>query len=80
MVEINNTDPLLISSCTPYTFTVKINSTGFGQYVRQGVVENTKVAKKMEFHSWEQSYLNPSASTHFGMLEPPDLAKFGRSE
>ena len=34
----------------------------------------------MEFHSWEQSYLNPSASTHFGMLEPPDLAKFGRSE
>lgn len=34
----------------------------------------------MEFHSWEQSYINPSASTHFGMLEPPDLAKFGRSE
>jgi hypothetical protein len=31
-------------------------------------------------HSWEKSFANPSASTEFGMLNPPDLSKFGRSE
>jgi ubiquitin-activating enzyme E1 len=44
------------------------------------VVENKKVPKPMEFHSWEKSYKNPAGSSHFGMLETPDLAKFGRSE
>ena len=31
-------------------------------------------------HSWEQSFANPAASTAYGFMEPPDLAKFGRSE
>jgi len=31
-------------------------------------------------HSWEQSFANPAASTAYGMMEPPDLSKFGRSE
>jgi ubiquitin-activating enzyme E1 len=39
-----------------------------------------KVPKEVEFHSWAQSYRNPVASSTFGMLETPDLAKFGRSE
>ena len=43
-------------------------------------VENVKVAKKMPFHAWEVSYKNPVGSSHFGMLETPDLAKFGRSD
>ena len=34
----------------------------------------------MEFHSWEQSYQNPAASSQYGMLETPDLSKFGRSD
>jgi hypothetical protein len=31
-------------------------------------------------HSWDKSFSNPAASTEFGMLNPPDLSKFGRSE
>jgi hypothetical protein len=31
-------------------------------------------------HSWAQSFANPSASTEYGMMQPPDLSKFGRSE
>jgi len=57
-----------------------LNSSGFGDYLRQGLVENVKVAKDVSFHSFEESYKNPSKSTNYGMLEPPDLAKFGRSE
>jgi len=34
----------------------------------------------MPFHPWEVSYKNPVGSSHFGMLETPDLAKFGRSD
>jgi hypothetical protein len=34
----------------------------------------------MPFHSWDVSYKNPVGSSHFGMLETPDLAKFGRSD
>ena len=35
--------------------------------------------KKVAFHSWAQSFKNPDASSQYGMLETPDLAKFGRS-
>jgi len=38
------------------------------------------VPKKVAFHEWTQSFGNPAASSDFGMLETPDLAKFGRSE
>lgn len=34
----------------------------------------------MEFHSWEKSFKNPAGSSQYGMLETPDLSKFGRSD
>jgi ubiquitin-activating enzyme E1 len=34
----------------------------------------------MAFHSWEQSFKNPAGSSQYGMLETPDLSKFGRSD
>ena len=80
MTQINETQPIKITATTTYTFTLELNSSAFSDYTRQGVVENVKVPRKLAFHSWEQSYKNPSASATFGMLEPPDLAKFGRSE
>jgi len=80
MTEINDTKPLKIIATTTYTITLELNSTSFSDYQRQGIVENVKVPKKVEFHSWAQSYRNPVASSAFGMLETPDLAKFGRSE
>lgn len=60
--------------------TLDINSTQFGDYTRQGLVENVKVPQKVAFHSFEESFKNPAASSPEGMLITPDLAKFGRSE
>lgn len=80
MTEINGSGPYKIIGTTVFTFDIEVDSTGWGDYTRQGIVENKKVPSKMEFHSWEQSYKNPAASAQYGMLNPPDLAKFGRSE
>jgi ubiquitin-activating enzyme E1 len=80
MTEINGSGPHKIVSTKPHSFVLDVDSTGFSEYSRQGVVENVKVPKKMPFHSWEVSYKNPVGSSHFGMLETPDLAKFGRSD
>ena len=80
MPEINNTQPIKIIATDPKTFTLELDSSKFGDYTRQGLVENVKVPKKVEYHSWEQSFRNPVASSQYGMLETPDLSKFGRSD
>jgi len=80
MTEINNLPPAKIVATTVYSITIELDSSKFSKYTRQGIVENVKVPKKVEFHSWEASYKNPLASTAFGMFETPDLAKFGRSD
>jgi hypothetical protein len=63
MVEINNTEPLKILSTKKDSFVVELDSSGFSDYTRQGVVENVKVAKKVPFHSWNQSFKNPVGSS-----------------
>jgi len=80
MVEINDTEPLKICATTVHTFTLEKDSRGWADYARQGLVENVKVPKTVAFHDWKTSYANPVASSNFGMLETPDLAKFGRSD
>ena len=80
MTQINDLAPVKIISTTTFTFVLELDSTSFSDYARQGVVENVKVPKKAAFHSWAESFRNPVGSTAFGMLETPDLAKFGRSE
>ena len=80
MTEINETKPLKIVSTGKHDFTVELDSTGFSDYIRQGVVEDQKVPKPVEFKTWKECFLNPAAASQFGMLETPDLSKFGRSE
>lgn len=80
MVEINESGPLKIIGTGKHDFTVELDSSGFADYTRQGVVEDQKVPKKVEFQSWADCFANPAAASNFGMLETPDLAKFGRSE
>jgi len=80
MVEMNETAPLKIVSTGKFHFEVELDSTGFSDYVRQGVVENQKVPTNIEFLSWTDCFKNPVKCSTFGMLEVPDLAKFGRSE
>lgn len=80
MTEINNLPPVEITACTTFTFTIKLDSTKFSPYTRQGIVENIKVPKKVSYNSWADSFKNPLASTQYGMFETPDLSKFGRSD
>ena len=56
-----------------------MDSTKFGDYIRQGIVENVKVPQKIAFHDFETSFKNPDASSPEGFLMTPDLSKFGRS-
>lgn len=80
MTQINETKPIKIMSTTVFTLTLDIDSTSFSDYERQGSIENVKVPKTVSFHNWATSFRNPVGSTAFGMLETPDLAKFGRSD
>lgn len=52
MTQINETQPIKIIDATTYTLTLDIDSSTFGDYLRQGIVENIKVPKKIDFHSW----------------------------
>ena len=53
MTEINGAGPFKIIKTTKHTFTLELDSSNFGEYTRQGLVENKKVPKPVEFHSWE---------------------------
>ena len=80
MTELNALPPTKIQVIDGFSFKVEVDATGFQPYVRQGLVENVKVAKKVAYHSLKQSVHNPTASSQYGMLETPDLRFFGRSE
>lgn len=80
MTQLNGTKPIKVIDTTVFTITLEIDSSNFGNYTRQGVVENVKVPKAVKFHSWQQSFENPAANSPLGALITPDYAKFGRSE
>lgn len=80
MTEINKLEPIKILSTKAYTFVLDLDTRKFGEYTRQGVVENKKVIRELKFHDLAQSYLNPAVSSPEGMLPVCDLAKFGRSD
>ena len=80
MTELNTLPPTAITVVSGYGFKVHVDATQFGEYTREGLVENVKVPKKISFHSLKQSLHNPVASSQYGMLETPDLRFFGRSD
>jgi len=82
MTELNNRDPIEISVNGPFSFKLKLDTTGFSDYTGQGVVEDVKVPKKQAYHSLQESIKNPPASAEFGCLEPTNMNHFGmqRSE
>jgi len=80
MTELNELGPIPIEVIDGFSFKLKVDTTGFNAYTREGLVENVKVPKKVSFHSLRQSLLNPAKSSQYGALETPDLRFFGRSE
>lgn len=82
MEEINEKPHIEIFDTKAYSFRLRLDTTNFGAYVRQGLVEDIKVPKAVSFHSLAESRKNPAASTAYGCLEPMDMNYFGmgRSE
>jgi len=79
MKEINNREPVeIVSVKGPFAFQIKLDTRQFGEYTRQGLVENIKVTKAASYHDLATSYKNPSASAG-GYIQDCDLRNFGRS-
>ena len=45
MEELNNGEPIEITSCRAYDFKLKLDTRNFKAYARQGIVEDKKVPK-----------------------------------
>jgi ubiquitin-activating enzyme E1 len=63
MTELNSLPPTQIDVIDGFSFKVKVDGSAFSAYLRQGLVENIKVPKKVSFHSLKQSLHNPVASS-----------------
>ena len=82
MTQLNDIEHIEIYDTKAYSFRLKLDTTNFGAYARQGIVEDIKVPSKISFHSLAESRKNPAASAVDGFLQPLDMNFFGmgRSE
>lgn len=78
MTEINNTEPIPISVISGFSFKLKLDTTAFGAYTREGLVENVKVPKVHKFASLREALSKPLATATDGCFITPDLAFFDR--
>jgi ubiquitin-activating enzyme E1 len=63
MTELNSLPPTEVTVINGFSFKVNVDSTKFGEYTREGLVENVKVPKKITYHSLKESIHNPVASS-----------------
>ena len=61
MTEINDIEPVKIVGTTRNSITLELDSTGFSDYKRQGIVENVKVPTIESFQPWQQAFKNPKS-------------------
>jgi len=82
MTELNDIPNIEIYDTKSHSFKLRIDSSNFGAYTRQGLVEDTKVPKPVSFMSLAESMNNPAKTTVYGCLDPMDMNFFGmgRSE
>ena len=80
MTQLNGHEPIEIFDCRAYDFKLKLDTRGFDAYTRQGIVEDKKVPKQVEFKSLAETIKNPAAVAADGMLPMVDFKLFGRSE
>lgn len=82
MTEVNNIDPVEIQVTGPYSFKLKLDTSKFNGYTGQGVVEDIKVPKKVEFKHIEETIMDPASVTAEGFLMPVNMSHMGlqRSE
>ena len=78
MSELNDHPPVKITNKNAYDFQLELDTTNFGKYVENGVVENVKVPFDVCYHSLAESVQNPGASQRDGFLMPLDMRFFDR--
>ena len=79
MTELNDRDPIKIRVIDSYTFKLDLDTTKFGTYQIDGIVESVNVPTKLKFQSLEKSIKNPHAVGE-GFFITTDLSLFGRPE
>jgi ubiquitin-activating enzyme E1 len=79
MTQLNDQEPRKIVTIDGFNFKIG-DTSNFGDYTREGIVENIKLPKKVNFHDLKTSMTNPVASSSSGMLDTPDLRFWGRSD
>mgnify|MGYP006274108109 CR=1 FL=1 len=78
MTEINNTEPIPIQVIDGFSFKLKLDTSNFSPYKREGLVENVKMPKKHKFNSLRNSLAKPLETSPDPMFLTPDLAFFDR--
>lgn len=78
MTELNNTEPIRISVINGFSFKLKLDTTNFGKYEREGLVQDIKVPKKHRFNSLRNALAKPLETAQDGCFMTPDLAFFDR--
>ncbi|NXW61210.1 UBA1 enzyme, partial [Eurystomus gularis] len=77
MEELNRCGPLQIRVLGPYTFSIG-DTSGFGDYVRGGIVTQVKMPKHIRFKRLRESLAEPEMMvTDFGKAERPPMMHWG---
>lgn len=80
MTELNErSTPIRIKVIDVYTFKLELDTTKFGKYKREGIVQSVSVPEKIEFQSLKDSLKNPN-KVGPGFFNTVDLSCFGRPE
>ncbi|CAG8616484.1 11157_t:CDS:10, partial [Paraglomus occultum] len=71
MVELNECEPKKVKVLGPYTFSIGVDTSNFGDYIDGGVFTEVKMPKRIDFKSLRESLENPEYLIS-------DFAKFDR--
>ncbi|NXW25926.1 UBA1 enzyme, partial [Circaetus pectoralis] len=77
MEELNSCGPVEIRVLGPYTFSIG-DTSGFGDYVRGGIVTQVKMPKHIRFKRLREALVEPELMiTDFGKAERPPIMHWG---
>ena len=78
MTQINETDPIRISVIDRFSFKLKLDTSKFDPYTREGIVGEVKVPKKHKFNSLREALVKPLASSPDQCFITPDFGFLDR--
>eukprot|EP00898_Chlorokybus_atmophyticus_P002590 jgi/Chlat1/3331/Chrsp222S03397 len=79
MNELNDKHPRKVKNAKPHSFTLEEDTTGFGQYVRGGIVQQVKQPKVLNFKPLKEAMSDPGEFllSDFAKMERPPLLHLG---